>query len=335
MAATRNTSLTDILFPVELRHIYFPINDSTTENGMLEGLGERRSKRYHRVPHFQAVVDVERNNVFSVVTEGYRLVLNEEAIKLGRECFKSVFSHVTVKGMEVFNIISPKTRSFCHVDYIHKDSSFEPWKGDKWVPFLRVTNSYNRMKPLGFDVGFCRWICTNGLVFGEKSIRFRYVHTKGDVGRSTQFQTTFGELKTLEKQFIESLHNLQRFYVPKAVMLPILLRAFKVRVRSDDLAKPKRREQLLALRKTASSLTEQYFNDIGPNGYAALNVLTDFATRPEAYISPETMVNQLQKRSGDWMEDFVREVKQDSFDFNAYLGEYREFAKVLNESHRL
>jgi hypothetical protein len=38
-------------------------------------------------------------------------------------------------------------------------------------------------------------------------------------------------------------------------------------------------------------------------------------------------------RSGDWMEDFVREVKQDSFDFNAYLGEYREFAKVLNESH--
>ena len=75
MAPTRKTSLAEVLFPVELRNIYFPIDDSTTEAGLLEGFGERRSKRYQRVPHFQAVVDVERNNVFSVVTEGYRLVL--------------------------------------------------------------------------------------------------------------------------------------------------------------------------------------------------------------------------------------------------------------------
>jgi hypothetical protein len=271
--------------------------------------------------------------VFSVVTNGYRLVLNEEAIKLGEGCFKTVFSRGTAQGMEVFNITSPKTRSFCHVDFIHEGSSFEPWAGDKWVPFLRVTNSYNRTKPLGFDVGFCRWICTNGLVFGEKSIRVRYVHTKGAVKETTEFHTTFGELKTLEKQFIEKLHNLKRFYVPDQEMLPLLLKVFRVRVGHEELSKPKRREQLLALRDNVTALTRKYFDDIGPNGYAALNVLTDFASRPGVYISPETVINQLQKRSGDWVEGFITEIKQDSFDFDTYLGEYRESARVLSASH--
>jgi hypothetical protein len=333
VAQKRRTALGDVLFPVEMRHVYFCSDDSPKPAEQTDLFGEGETKSYHRIPHFKAVVDVERNNVFSVVTEGYRLVLNEEAIKLGEECFKTVFSQGTAQGMEVFNITSPKTRSFCHVDFIHKGSSFEPWAGDKWVPFLRVTNSYNRTKPLGFDVGFCRWICTNGLVFGEKSIRVRYVHTKGAVKKTTEFHTTFGELKTLEKQFIEKLHNLKRFYVPEKEMLPLLLKVFRVRVGQEDLSKPKRREQLLALRENVTSLTRKYFDDIGPNGYAALNVLTDFASRPEVYISPETVINQLQKRSGDWVEGFITEIKQDSFNFDTYMGEYRESARVLSASH--
>ena len=325
---TRKTALIEILFPVELRPIFLQLTQKETAQLLTGG----SSKNYERIPQFKAVVDVERNNVFSVVTERYRLVLNSEAIKLGQECFKTVFTEATAEAMQVFNIISPKSRSFCHVDYIHKGISFEPWQDDKWVPFLRVTNSYNRMKPLGFDVGFCRWICKNGLVLGEKSIRFRYVHTKGEVGKTTEFRTTFGELKTLENQFIESLHNLKRFYVPKTVMLPMLLRAFKVRVTDSDLLKAKRLEQLLALRRVQISLTEKYFNDIGPNGYAALNVLTDFASRPEAYISPENMVNQLQKRSGEWMAEFVTQLKRDDFNFDTYLGEYSACAKLLEGS---
>ena len=44
----------------------------------------------------------------AVVSKNYRLVLNSEAIELGKECFREVFTDMTAKGMTVFNIIMPK-----------------------------------------------------------------------------------------------------------------------------------------------------------------------------------------------------------------------------------
>jgi hypothetical protein len=87
---------------------------------------------------------------------------------------------------------------------------------------------------------------------------------------------------------------------------------------------------LLELRKHAAVLTDKYFSDLGPNGYAALNVLTDYATRPVGGIAPEAQVHGLQQKTSTWMEGFIREMQQPTFSFDHYLADYRESADVIN-----
>lgn len=315
MSGRRNTDLSQVFFTVEQRPIFL---ESSAKN-----------HNFFEVPRFYAILDVERAYVFSVVAEGYRLVSNREAVEMGKFCFRQVFSGLTATGMEVFNIITPSTRSFCHVDYVHKDGGFEPWQNDRWMPFLRITNSYNRMKPLRFDLGFCRWICTNGMIFGKKSITFQYVHTREDLADSIEFHMSFGDLKDLEKEFIEKLHNLKRFYVPEDYMLAIVCRVCDIRAGKEDMCRPRRRKQLAKFCEHTSSLMRRYVDEFGPNGYAALNVITELASRPQLGISPAAMVDQLQKRSGDWTDDFIRQLQDPKFDFQTYLGDSLKTAGLL------
>ena len=325
MAGERVTDIEAVLFPVERRPIYL-------RNAKKDLFGnEQGDPTYHAVPRFEAIVDVKRDYTFAVVSERYRLVKNDEALKLGEQCFLRVFSTATADGMEVFNIVQPATRSFCHVDFIHKGHSLEPWSGDKWWPYLRVTNSYNRTKPLRFDLGFCRSICTNGVIFGREHIVFRYYHTRKQIDVEVKFEVDASRLRTLETAFIEQMHNLRQFDVPREYMLALACRAFEIHVADEDLRKPRRRQQLLDFMEEISRLSLHYFEELGSNGYAALNVLTDFAARPRSYISPEAMVDPLQKRCGDWTVSFLRAINEPSFDYASYLGPFAEAARLLGE----
>lgn len=327
MNKERNTQIETVLFPIEQKTLYLAVGESQqTELFDLSGT----ATHYGAVEGYKAIVDVERERVFAIVTDSYHLVTNEEAIKLGNECFRKIFSQTTAKSIEVYNIIQPKTRSFCHIDFMHQGEGFEPWSGDKWVPFLRVTNSYNRTKPLRFDVGFCRWICANGVIFGEQSITYSTPHTNGRVAETVKFKTSFENLKELEKKFIERLHNLQRYFVPQDKMLPLVCKALGIRATSEDVKKEKRAQELRKFREQVKTLTESYFLQLGPNGYAAFNVITDFASRPQFYISPEAKIDQLQKRSGDWATEFIAAMNEKSFTFPIYLGEFSQTADVLN-----
>jgi hypothetical protein len=326
MANKRNTNLNYALFKVEQHPIFIKYSQPPAAPLLFDETDE--NPFYSQIDRFQAVVDVERDYVFSVVAGGYRLITNEEAVRLGKECFKSVFSRTTADGMEVFNITMPKTRSFCHIDFVHQDSTFKPWEQDEWSPFLRVTNSYNRTKLLRFDLGFCRWICSNGMIFGNKSITFRYTHTHGAVEK-LEFKTSFGELKKLEAEFIEKLHNLKRFHVPQNQMLPMVCKAFEIKFGKEDLSKPRRTEQLSEFKNHVNELTAKYYKELDSTAYAALNIITDFATRPKSFISQESMVDILQKRSGAWMDDFINQINDKKFTFDQYLSDYKETVKIL------
>ena len=70
----------------------------------------------------------------------------------------------------------PATRSWAHIDLTAEGLEFAPIDKDPWLPFLRVTNSYNRSRALGFTVGVCRSICTNGMIFGEQSLKLKVTH---------------------------------------------------------------------------------------------------------------------------------------------------------------
>lgn len=53
----------------------------------------------------------------------------------------------------------------------------------KFVYPSEVNNGYNKTSCLKYQLGFCRWICQNGLVFESKSVDFVFTH-KGVSARS-------------------------------------------------------------------------------------------------------------------------------------------------------
>lgn len=283
---------------------------------------------YDQLPDHFAIVDVKKNKVFSVVTKNYHLVKNIEAYKIAQDIMLKVFNHITLDDLVCLNITMPSTRSFCHIDLIHKNSDFSPWEQDKWTPFLRITNSYNRTRLLRFEVGFCRWICLNGMIFGAKSIELSYTHSRDSIQKIERFAENIGDVRKLEAEMIEKLHHLKRYHVPRKEMLPLACRVFDIKIGKEDI-KPKRRESLIAMREQVNKLTSAYFTEMGEHGYAALNVLTDYASRPEGVLAQASAINGLQQKAGDWMDDFISSIKAQDFSFDAYLAEFRETAKTI------
>ena len=327
MATECNTDLKTVLFPVELRPVF--LRDEKPPKAVEHDTATAVAE-YRAVPRFLATVDLERNHTFAVVSESYRLVANAEAVRLGRQCFRQVFRQETVEGMEVYNIIMPKTRSFCHIDFIHRGHTIEPWGGDKWGPYLRITNSYNRTKPLRFDLGFCRWICTNGMIFGRENIILRYYHSKDKIGLEDKFEINFGRLKDFEDRFVERMRNLKSYAVPRDHLLALVCKALGVKVEPADLHDRKKRKRLFDFRDRVVGLTQKYTSELGSNGYGILNIITDLASRPSLYISQESMVDPLQKRCGDWVSSFLRAVQYPKFDYLKYLGDFTKTAEALS-----
>lgn len=305
----------ELFFPVELRPVYVSMPERLPgELFDTEVLKEAQ--------HFKAVIDIERHNTFAVVSSDYEIILNTTAIELAKECFKSVFKLTDHSSMQLFNIVMPATRSFCNVDFIHKDSVFDFGSQDPWCPFLRVTNSYNRTKALKFDLGFCRGICRNGLIFGKRNIEFKFTHSKS-AGHDPKAEFDFraGEFAELEKKFIERLGNLARFHVAPEVMWALLCKVFGFQIPHRDSSS--RAHTLFESRQNAvAALTKKYFVSVGHTGYAALNVLSDFATRPPREGFTESRIHGFQATSGKWVTDFVDAMKSNDFSFDEYLGEY-------------
>ena len=274
-------------------------------------------------------MDVERQHPFAVVTDDYELVTNRAAYERAAEVMKKVFRTQQLADMECLNVTMPRSRSFCHIDLIHRTSTFSPWEQDKWSAFLRITNSYNRTRLLRFELGFCRWICLNGMIFGSKSIEFSYAHSRRGMDRVDRFVENIGDIRKLEESLSERLHQLKRFNLSEQEMLPLVCRVFGIEVDADVLGRKRRVQELLDLRKQVDRLTQAYFSEMGSNGYAALNVLTDFASRPTGVISPEASMHGLQQRVGSWMDDFVSASKSPGFDINQYLNSCRETARLI------
>ena len=154
------------------------------------------------------------------------------------------------------------------------------------------------------------------MIFGAKSIEYSYSHTKRGTDRIQGFVENIDDITKLEAQLTERLHQLQRYFVPESNMLAILCRAFDIQVNKDVLEKPRRIESLRTLRNQVHDLTKNYFGEMGSHGYAALNVLTDYATTPRGVIAPEASMHSLQQKCGNWMDDFILSIQRNDFSFD-------------------
>jgi hypothetical protein len=176
----RLNNLNDVLFPVEEHPVFVKIK---------EPFGERQVS----VPDKKAIVHGKARRVLSIVSRDYRLVSNREALDWASECCRTVFPETKPGEWQVTATDAPRTGGHCFIDLAHNstalDFSFVPAKArpDAFGPFIRVTNSYNRMRALAFDVGFYRKVCSNGMILPQSLIQFKFTHIRRDIGETIQW----------------------------------------------------------------------------------------------------------------------------------------------------
>ena len=261
----------------------------------------RRQDTGERLRGHHAIVPSGRNEVFAVVTSNYQLVTNERACELGRTAFSLIFGEDGAKGLRPFNFLMPRTRSWVQVDYTADHLGFALGVEDRWLPFLRVTNSYNRTKALQFTVGVCRWICTNGMIFGDQSLTLRNTHQGGaDLDAMLQRAFTAGAGRLDLAAVKNRLENLKTHQVSRDQLLAGTLEALELKVPGSIPESRLHAHGWKDLGPHLSALGQRYANDLGENAYALLNAASDYASDVEAPRMNATLVNSYQAKSGRW-----------------------------------
>jgi hypothetical protein len=275
-----------------------------------------------KIPNASVLVNLRNGQPVSIIHNGYKIISNDAALALGEECFKMVFETADVNDLEVFNILTPITKSYCHIDLIHKNYELNLWKKEVYLPYLRVTNSYNGTRALSFRIGFCRKLCSNGVIFEKSTILYTYRHTKGEIGETILFDNQKGKFRELEEGFQNYIHKLTEIEVPKKYSVMVLFKGLdlKFNLQSKDPVKSEKAKMKFdQFRKRAVDLSDRYYAELGENAYAVFNIMTEYASDPQIDNGDMNRVNGFQRRAGKWAEDFSQWMRTTDFNLEGYV----------------
>ena len=313
----------------DLKEVFFPVEEQPISWGGFMGSGIR-------IPGYKAIIDTSSKKTLSVVSSKYRLVRNIEAYEIADYVVRTVFEGKTLEDFQCYNILMPKSKGSCRIDLIIPNN-YNNLFGDKdesWTPFVRISNSYNRTMTLRYEIGFCRWICLNGVIFGQTGINFSITHsdsiTRKEIDqliRSAQLR--IGSVGSLWSVFEKKMEKLKSIALPSSSALAIYCKAFDISVNKDDVTEAQK-EILSNRTKQIVEASKQYFKDLGNNAYAMMNVMTDFASFPEWTPNPSLYVDGYQRKVGKWVDSFIEEYNKQDFNLSAYIGnDYQNTAYFL------
>ncbi|HAF25394.1 MAG TPA: hypothetical protein DCK93_21220 [Blastocatellia bacterium] len=311
-AMPRLNKLEDVLFPVKARPVFVSI-----ENKAGERMLPVRDKK--------AIVNLTSQKVLGIVSRGYRLVTNREALDWAHECCRTVFPETQASEWEVKATDAPSTGGHCQIDLVHNSTALDfsvvpaHERPDTFGPFIRVTNSYNALRALAFDVGFFRKVCKNGMIVPESIIRFKFSHQHRDIGETVLFEVARDRLGKLRKDFGDYLSALRTCEVPRADFEPFVCNVLFLR--QPEPWKPNTREanEWKALMTHLSETSDHYAHDLGQNAYAIFNVITEFASQPPSNRCVHRDRHSLQKLAGAWVSTFSQACRQPGFSLATYL----------------
>lgn len=309
----------------DIRDAFFPVEEQPIF-----------SARGKRISGYKTIVDRTSDRPLSVVSEKYRLMRNEEAVHYADYVVQEIFEGKTIEDFKCFNIYMPKSMASCRIDLIvpHSFNNLFGNTKEDWTPFVRISNSYNRTLALKYEIGFCRWICKNGMIFGQNGVTFSVTHN-GKVSyreideliRKTR--SRIGDARTLWNNFEMKMEELKRIQISQSAALEIYCRVFDIKVNTESVT-PLQKEGLFHRAERIIELSDEYFNEMGDNAYAMMNVLTDYASFPVRPNSSTMNIDGYQRRVGHWVDEFTMENRKSGFDLNGYIGdEYRDSAAYM------
>ncbi|MBW7897775.1 hypothetical protein B188_17280 [Candidatus Brocadiaceae bacterium B188] len=314
----RITKIDDLMFPVELRPVYTDLEINGKQTKI-------------EVPNSRIVINNKTGAPLGVVSSNYKLIRNDEAVKLGVKCCAELFGADEAANIEVFRVDAPSTASYCHIDLVHKNYIMNLWdekkQSDVYIPYIRVTNSYNTSRALSFDIGFCRKICLNGVIFESETIRFTFSHIKHELNTDISFVLESGKIKELFDKFVSYAKKLKDYVISEedSFRLVLILFGVKNEAEIDFNDKKEDKNEYNALLEEIRKKLKKYIEDMGANGYSLFNVVTDIASHPMENRYFRRDMNSMQRLAGNWINSFQNEIGQSNFEIAEYL-------KLLKES---
>jgi len=308
----RLTKLDDVLFPVE-EH---PVFVSFFENG---------SERRLAVPDKKAIVNCNSHRVLGVVSRGYRLVSNREALDMAYECCRTVFPDTKSGEWVAKAIDAPSTVGYCHIDLVHNstalDFKFVPpnQRPEAFGPFIRVTNSYNGLRALGFEIGFFRKICRNGLILPNTIISFKFNHMRRDIRETIHFKIDQNQLNKLTTSFDDFLSGLHNCAVPRPQFEPFILSVLSLSQPRSLKLDPGEANDWRQLCEQIDEMSTRYAEELGENAYAVFNVITEFASHPPENRCVHRDRHSLQRLAGTWLTSFNDQCRKSGFTLASHL----------------
>ena len=272
-----------------------------------------------------------------MVSRNYRLVTNREALDLALECCAAVFPETKPCEWEATGVDAPGSAGHCHIDLLHHSAALDfsvvpaGLRPEAFGPFIRVTNSYNGLRALGFDIGYYRKVCTNGLIVPDSIIRFRFNHLRREMREAAQFRVARQQLARFRALFTDTLARLRNFAVP-AAHFETLLRAV-LNIRPPKKMEPGSIEvaEWNALRRHLAEICDRYAGELGENGYALFNAITDLASHPPGNRCLHRDRHALQQLAGAWLTAITAACGKPGF---SVVREIRKFAKARSKAQR-
>jgi hypothetical protein len=316
----RIAEINDLLFPVEEHPVFVVVPTKS---------GERRLS----VPDKKAIVNIKTDRVLGVVSRGYRLVTNQQALEWAYQCCQTVFPETKSSEWEVKASDAPGTGGHCFIDIMHNSTALDfqfvaaKNRPDAFGPFIRVINSYNGLRALAFDIGFFRKVCKNGMIVPESIIRFKFAHSREDIGKEINFEISQERLLKVKNRFNEYFRALRECEISRSEFDPMLCGVLKIREPKKMKPQSPIATDWEALSESISILCSRYAGEIGENAYAVLNAMTDFASHPPQNRCVHRERHSFQKLAGDWLSKFSQECQEPDFEVASYL---KELAKRDN-----
>lgn len=290
-------------YPPEMKAAFFEVKKLPLYFKTPQGK-ECRAKNYY------GILDVSKGTILSAVSGDYKIISNLDAYYGADQIVREVFRDIRLEDMEFFNLYLPETRSFMHLDLIRPGRKISPFDDDPWTAFLRITNSYNRLHSLSYEIGFCRWICQNGMIYDSKSIKFSVNHCGRIDLNDLYLRRHLGQIHDIESRFSLRLREMRDFSLSPESIPQIFFTVFPMLSGHDyDKLSSKQTERVLQRKRQVEELAKSYTEEMGCNAYAMLNILTDFASYPDPEKDRRGPLSGVyQKRIGVWMDEFYRDV---------------------------
>jgi len=189
-----------------------------------------------------------------------------------------------------------------------------------YIPYIRITNSYNTSRALRFDIGFCRKICFNGVIFESETIKFTFSHVKYELDKDISFTLEQGKVKALFDKFVSYANNL-KFCITTDNSMRLITTLFGIK-KAEEIdfksSKEDKTEYEILINEIKKNLSK-YIDELGETGYSLFNVITDIASHPIDNRYFRRDMNSMQRLAGNWINSFQEEIKQDSFRHPSFI----------------